>query len=157
MDAGLPPVHLRRAAGPGPAGGDVVSMAARRWSCPECGQRITAWADDQDTADAACVQQVRQHVVRAHAATAHMVNAHAQVAGWLSAAGHLVTLWGGPEDGAQLWLPPGQLPAAIGVVRLAAGLEVIRSVTVRRLPGVHTYRCGGTVDAPRYLYDGRPR
>jgi hypothetical protein len=30
-------------------------------------------------------------------------------------------LWGGPEDGARLWMPPGDLPARVGAHRTARG------------------------------------
>lgn len=33
-------------------------------------------------------------------------------------------LWGGPEDGATVWMPPGDLPARVGVIRDGAGLLV---------------------------------
>lgn len=33
-------------------------------------------------------------------------------------------LWGGPEDGATVWMPPGDLPARVGVLRTGTGLLV---------------------------------
>lgn len=54
------------------------------------------------------------------------------------------TLWGGPEDGASVLLPPGELPARIGVHRTADGLLVpIRGrALVLEVPGLPVYERG---------------
>lgn len=38
--------------------------------------------------------------------------------------GPMAELWGGPEDGAQVWMPPGELPRLVGVHRTADGALV---------------------------------
>lgn len=38
--------------------------------------------------------------------------------------GQHVLLWGGPEDGAQLWVPPGELPQLVGAHRTLDGALV---------------------------------
>lgn len=137
---------------------------ALRWTCPECGSRVTGAALDLDAAEGALIEGVREHS-RLHATEP---NATAQTTGWLAAAGHLVELWGGPFDGDKVWCPPGDLPDAIGVHRTVDGAVVpIRSATARLLPHVETYRLSSYLvselaTAPgdgraRYNYDGRPR
>lgn len=132
-----------------------------RWTCPECGARITSVAHDKDTADQAARDTVHEHLAVFHPDAD--VNATA-AASWLAAAGHLVELWGGPFDGERVWCPPGDLPDVLGAHRTADGAVVpIRSTTARLLPHVASYRRGSVAGArpqrqgPRYLYDGRPR
>jgi hypothetical protein len=38
--------------------------------------------------------------------------------------GRQAELWGGPEDGARVWMPPGELPRLVGVHRTADGALV---------------------------------
>lgn len=134
---------------------------ALRWTCPECRTTVRTEALDLERAEGALLDVVREHLASFHGA--EDVNAHA-AASWLAPAGHLVTLWGGPYDGLELWCPPGDLPDVIGVTRAADGAVVpIRSAAARLLPHVVSYRLGELAGArargarPRYLYDGRPR
>lgn len=126
---------------------------ALRWQCPQCGARMRSEALDRDTAQDLLVDLVREHLEAVHHAAD--VNARAQVS-WLAPAGHHVTLWGGPHDGAALWLPPGELPDLIGVQRAPDGqLHPLRSATTRLLTGCETYARGGEDGrdgSTRYLY-----
>lgn len=137
-----------------------MTTRVRRWTCPECGSRVTGMAETQDGALEALQAGVREHVA-IHGEPAP--NPAAQTS-WVAAAGHLVELYGGPFDGDRLWCPPGELPDVVGVHRTTDGAAVpIRSATARLLPHVSTYRLGDLVAArargraPRYLYDGQPR
>lgn len=134
------------------------------WECPECGERVTSTAGGQQAARDALVAAVREHLATTHATTADLTNAAAQAGGWLAPAGHLVELWGGPDDGARVWCPPGDLPPVIGVARTGQGTLVpVRSATARLLAGcVGRYLLSETAtETPprpaRYVYDGRPR
>lgn len=133
---------------------------ATRWTCPECGARITSAALDRDTAVQAAVAVVREHL-ELHGAV-HVNPAAA--ASWLAGTGQQVELYGGPFDGGSVWCPPGELPDVVGVHRTADGALVpIRSATVRLLPHVESYRLGEPAAAlarggrVRYLHDSRPR
>ncbi len=80
----------------------------------------------------------------------------------------MAELWGGPEDGSEVWMPPGELPAMVGVHRTAWDhtLVVIRGRAVElaaagALPHVLVYELhtGGPVlglerppDRPVYLW-----
>ena len=47
--------------------------------------------------------------------------------------GRMVELWGGPEDGERVWVPPGDLPQLVGVHRTWAGVLVpIRGAVLQR-------------------------
>lgn len=137
---------------------------ALRWTCPECGSRITGMADTPDAAEGALIEGVREHSATHQSPELSNPVAQAQGGGWLAAAGHRVELWGGPFDGDSVWCPPGDLPPVVGIMRTADGAVVpTRSATVRLLPHVAAYRLGDPVAARaagrpvRYIYDGRPR
>ena len=124
---------------------------ALRWQCPECGARLRSEALDRGTATDLLAELVREHLAAVHQAPD--VNARAQVS-WLAPAGHHVTLWGGPHDGAQLWLPPGELPELLGVQRGQDGqLYPLRSSLARMLPAVETYRLNPDLPGVRYLFE----
>jgi hypothetical protein len=56
--------------------------------------------------------------------------------------GRIAQLWGGPEDGETLWVPPGDLPRLVGVHRTYAGVLVPirgRGVLERNLEHVCVY------------------
>jgi len=127
------------------------------WTCPECRERLTADADEQTVARDALVQVVREHLDVTHGGADGLANAAAQAGGWLSAAGHLVELWGGPHDGARVWSPPGPLPPVIGVKVAGDGkLVPLRGAGCRTWTGVDTYVLGmdglGTTAADRYVW-----
>lgn len=131
---------------------------ALRWICPECGTSIRTEALQADTAQQALFVVVQEHLDHFHLDA--LVNAHA-AAGWLAAAGHLVTLWGGPFDGSQLWLPPGPLPTVVEVVRMGSGaLVAVRGEAAALMAATVPYRCGEVAAAQasgravRYLHDG---
>lgn len=132
-----------------------------RWTCPECGTRVTGFGPTQDVADGGVVAVVREHMAAAHPGALELANPVA-AASWLHGTGELVELWGGPHDGATLWCPPGELPDVIGA-HLTADGAVIPVRSVRPLPHVVPYRLGETAAARacgrrvRYLYDSRPR
>lgn len=144
-------------------GGRTVTSRAV-WVCPECDARLTSIADEQPAAREALQQVIRTHLDRAHDGGQGLTNAAAQAGGWLAPAGHLVELWGGPDDGATVWVPPGELPPVIGVHVTDDGTVVpVRSATARLMADVRTYRVGSAEAAAaagrpvRYQYDGRPR
>lgn len=141
-----------------------MSTVGRRWTCPECQARLTAMGATVQQALTMLQEDVAWHLREQHPDSAGLTNAAAQAGGWPGAAGHRAHLWGGPEDGAELWLPPGAVPDVIGVTRTAAGrLALIQSATARLMNGVHTYRAGSPEAAQaagrpiRYLYDGQGR
>jgi hypothetical protein len=67
-----------------------------------------------------------------------------------------VELYGGPEDGALLWLPPGELPHKLGVHRITSGdLVPIRGrALVLELPALPVYQRAADVKPDRVLRDG---
>lgn len=124
-----------------------------RWLCPECGVRLRSGASSLDGARDGLVDLVREHLTQRH--PADQVNA-AAAASWLEGAGHLVELWGGPHDGATVWLPPGPLPDLIGVQAADDGaLLPVRSATVRLLLAQHVDSYRRRDDSPRYVWAAR--
>lgn len=131
-----------------------------RWVCPECLTSLRCEAQDDQVAQDALQGVVREHLDQQHPGA--QVNAYA-AAGWLAAAGHPVELFGGPFDGAGLWLPPGPIPDAIGTRRTAGGQVVpVRLSIAMHVRDVEHYRRGEPAAAQaggrrlRYLYAGRP-
>lgn len=124
-----------------------------RWTCPECGVRVTGMAERKDAADAAAQAAVREHLDVFHPGAE--VNTHA-AASWLAAAGHLVELWGGPYDGARVWCPPGPLPGVIGVKTSADGQLVPVPAAWCLWGGADQYVLGedgtGSTPADRYVW-----
>jgi len=137
---------------------------ALRWRCPECGVRLSSLAESPDAAQDNLVDLVRGHLRLNHPEEAETINALA-AASWLAGEAPHVELYGGPFDGAQVWLPPGPLPDVLGAQLdpKTGDVVVARSATVRLLLGGQptTYRLGERSAAaasgrpPRYLYDGR--
>lgn len=133
---------------------------AVRWVCPGCMTSIRAEAREADTAQEALEEVAREHITQMH--PGERVNAQA-AASWLAAAGHRVQLWGGPFDGAQLWLPPGPLPTVVEVVRMDSGALAALRGDAAAMVGTVPYRQGELVAARargglvRYLHDVRPR
>lgn len=129
--------------------------AAARWSCPECGARLSSFATAQASADDAVTELVREHLALFHGgALANPVAA----ASWLAPAGLRAELYGGPHDGEQVWMPSGDLPETIALHRAEDGTVVpLRGELARVLPSVATYTLDPEdPEGPRYRYQ-RPQ
>lgn len=140
-------------------------MSARAlWACPECQEKLTAEGPREAEARTALQLVIRAHLDLQHDGARGVANAAAQArSGWLSAAGHRCALWGGPEDGAELVLPPGPLPPLLWVHRdldghLVPVWSAAASAYLRGEPGAR-YRLIGTHSETSavYQHDWRAR
>ena len=72
--------------------------------------------------------------------------------------GAVVHLWGGPLDGADLYLTPGELPELLGVHKTQRGelLGLRLPTSTPELNELPTYRLSGRPPGQVYVYESRP-